>query len=132
MQNKLIRIMIRVGLTHACRDLFIKLGILPIPCVYVLSLMMFLVNNFDKFQINNSIHKINTRINYHLHSPITHLSSYWRDEYYSGVKLFNILLPKISTLKSSKTKFRIALQNYLLSNSLYSIEEFIEHAKVQL
>jgi hypothetical protein len=49
--------MIGVAPTHICRDLFKKLIILPIPCVYVLSLMMFVVNNFDEFQKNNSIHK---------------------------------------------------------------------------
>jgi hypothetical protein len=95
-------------------------------------MMMVVVNNFDKFQIDNSIGMINTRINYHLHLPITRLSSCQRGVYFSGVKLLNILPPKISALKSSKTQFRVALQNYLLSNSFYSIEEFIEHAEVQL
>jgi hypothetical protein len=64
MQKKLIKIMIGVGPTHTCQDLFRKLGILPIPCVHVLS-SMFVVNNFERFQINNSIHKIYTRINAH-------------------------------------------------------------------
>jgi hypothetical protein len=93
---------------------------------------MFVVNNFDKFHINNSIHMINTRINDHPHLPTTGLSSYQRGVSYLGVRLFNILPPKVSALKSSKTQFRIALQNYLLSNSFYSIEEIIEHAKVQI
>jgi hypothetical protein len=47
-------------------------------CVHVLSLKTFLVNNFDKFQINNSMHMINTRINDHLHLPVTCLSSHQR------------------------------------------------------
>jgi hypothetical protein len=70
MQKKLIRIMMGIGPIHTCRDLFKQLGTLPIPCVYVLSLMMFVVNNFDKFQIYNSIHMITIRINDHLHLPI--------------------------------------------------------------
>jgi hypothetical protein len=89
MQKKLIRIMMGVGPTHTCRDLFKKLAILPIPCVYVLSLLMFVGNNFDKFKINNTVHMINTRINAHVHLPITRLS-YQTGVYYSGVKLFNI------------------------------------------
>jgi hypothetical protein len=48
-QKKIIRIMMGVGLNHTCRGLFKKLGILPIPCVCLLSLMIFVVNNLDKF-----------------------------------------------------------------------------------
>jgi hypothetical protein len=51
--------------------------------------------------------------------------------YYSGVKLFNILPKQISALKNNKNQFRIALRNYSLGNSFYSIEEFTEHAREQ-
>jgi hypothetical protein len=57
------------GPTHACQGLFKKLGIMPIPCVYLVSLMTFVVNNLDKFQTNNSVHMINTRRNEHCHIP---------------------------------------------------------------
>jgi hypothetical protein len=128
MQKKIIRIMMRVGPTHTCRDLFKKLGILPIPCVYLHSLMIFVLSNTNKFQANNSVYMINTRSNDPLHIPITHLSSHQRGVYYSGVKLFNTLLTNISDLKNDKNQFRIVLRSYLL-NSFYSIDEFIEHAK---
>jgi hypothetical protein len=64
--------------------------------------MTFVVNNFDKFQTNNSVYMFNTRRNDHLHLPITHLSSYHRGVYYSGCKLFNILLSNILALKMTK------------------------------
>jgi hypothetical protein len=44
-QKKVIRIMMGVGPTHSCCNLFKRLEILPIPCVYLLSLMIFVVNN---------------------------------------------------------------------------------------
>jgi hypothetical protein len=131
MQNKIIRIMMGVGPTQTCRDLFKKLGILPIPCLYVLSLMTFVVNNFGKFQRNNTGYMLNTRFNDHLHIPITHLSAYQKGVYYSGVKLFNILPTQISALKNNRNQFRIALRSYLFGNSFYSIEEFTEHAREQ-
>jgi hypothetical protein len=131
MQKKIIRIMMGIGPTQTCRDLFKKLGILSIPCPYVLSLMTFVVNNFDKFQRNNTVHMLNTRFNDHLHISITHLSAYQRGVYYSGVKLFNILPKQISVLKNEKNQFRIALRSYLLGNSFYSTEEFTEHAREQ-
>ena len=55
-----------VGPTHTCRDLFKKLDILPMPCVYLLSLMIFAVNKLDEFQTSNSVYVIGTRRNDHL------------------------------------------------------------------
>jgi hypothetical protein len=75
---------------------------MPIPCVYLFSLMKFVVNNLDKFQTNNCVYMINTRSNKHLHMPVTHLS-YQRGVYYSGIKLFNTLLTNILALKMIKT-----------------------------
>jgi hypothetical protein len=99
LQKRIIRIIMGVGPTHTCRGLFKKLSILPILCVYLFSLMIFVVNNFDKFQTSNSVHGVNTRYNEHFHRPITHLSSYQRGVYYSGVKLFNSLPINITTVK---------------------------------
>jgi hypothetical protein len=87
-----------------------KLGILPIPCLYVLSLMIFVVNNFDNFQRKNTVHMLNTKLNDILHVPITQLSPYQRGVYYSSVKLFNILPKQISALKNNN-QFRIALRS---------------------
>jgi hypothetical protein len=99
LQKKIIRIMMGVGPTNTCRGLFKELGILRIACVYLLSLMMFVVNNFEKFQTNFSVHRVNTRNNAHLHRPIVNLSSYQRGVYYSGVKLFSSLPISITNLK---------------------------------
>jgi hypothetical protein len=55
------------GLTHSSRGLFKQHSILPIQCVYLFSLMMFVVNNLNKFQPNNSVHGVNTWNNEHLH-----------------------------------------------------------------
>jgi hypothetical protein len=93
--------------------------------------MTFVMNNFDQFQRNITVPMLNTRSNDHLHIPITHLSAYQRSVYYSGVKLFNILPKQISALKNYKNQFSLALRSYLLGNSFYSIQEFIEHGREQ-
>jgi hypothetical protein len=91
LQKKIIRIMVGAGPRHTCRGLFRKLNILPIPCVYIFALMMFVINNLEKFQTNSFVHWINTRNNAQLHRPIANLSSYQRGVHYSGIKLFNSL-----------------------------------------
>jgi hypothetical protein len=97
-KKKKIIIIMGVGPTYSCRGLFKHLGILPIPSVYLYSLMMFVFNNLDKFQLNNSVHGINTRNKGHLHRLITHLSAYQRGVYYTGVRLFNRLPTNIFTM----------------------------------
>jgi SNF2 family DNA or RNA helicase len=121
--------MMGLGQTHSCRDLFKKLEILPIPCVYLLSLMTFVVNNCDKFLLNNSIYTIGTRNNDHFHAPVSRLLSYQRVVYYSGIKLFNVLPNSISMLRTDKNQFKIALKRYLQRSTFYCIDEFIEHAR---
>jgi hypothetical protein len=98
----MIIIMMGVGPTHSCRELFKQLSILPIPCVYIFSLMMFVVNNLDNFQPNNSIHGVNARNKECLNKPFTHLSSFQKGVYYFGVKLFNSLPKNIVDKKHDK------------------------------
>jgi hypothetical protein len=86
MQKKIIKIMMGVQPTHTCCDLFKKLEILPIPCVYLLSLMTFVVNNYKFMQITRYIRLalgimiifIYLFLVYHLIREvyITHVSSY--------------------------------------------------------
>jgi hypothetical protein len=103
----MIRIMMGVGPTHPCGELFKELSILPIPCVYIFSLMMFVIINLDNFQPNNSIHGVNTRNKECLHKPFTHLSSFQKGVYYSGVKLFNSLPKNIVDKNQDKKLFKI-------------------------
>jgi hypothetical protein len=117
----MIRIMMGVGPTHSCRELFKQLSILPIPCVYIFSLMMFLVNNLDNFQPNNSMHGVNTRNKECLHKPFMHLTSFQKGVYFSGVKLFNSLPKNIVDKKHDKKLFKIVLCSYLLNYSFYSV-----------
>jgi hypothetical protein len=95
-------------------------------------LMMFVVNNLDKFQPNNSVHGVNTRNNEHVHRPVTHLSSNQRNVYYSGVKLYNSLPTSITTVKNYRNLFRVALRSYLLNHSFYSANEFTTQTKISI
>jgi len=50
MQKKLIRIMSGAEPRASCRGLFRRLEILPVPCQYTLSLMLFIIDNPNNFQ----------------------------------------------------------------------------------
>jgi hypothetical protein len=59
--EKIIRLMAGASTRTSCTNLFKQLEILPDPCQYIFSLMNFLINSQEIFQINSSIHNINTR-----------------------------------------------------------------------
>jgi hypothetical protein len=106
------------------RSLFKKLEILPIPCQYIFSLMNFILNNQEHFQRNSSIHSIDTRNKHHLHRPNANLSCFQKSTFYACIRIFNGLPLRLISLKNEKTKFKVALREYLNTHSFYSEDEF--------
>jgi len=74
LQKRVIRVMSGVGPRSSCRSLFRKLNILPIACQYVLSLMLFIVDNQKDFLTNAHVHGLDTRNKNHLYLSIVSLS----------------------------------------------------------
>ena len=59
-------------------SLFKQLEIQPLPCMYILSLMSFIINKQENFKTNSSKHNINTRNKHHLHRLNANLSCFQR------------------------------------------------------
>jgi hypothetical protein len=92
--------------------MFKKLKVLPLCSQYILSLSLFVVKNKDLFLSNSEIHTINTRNSNNLH--------------YLGIKVFNSLPSSIRNLAHDVKHFRIVLKRFLLLNSFYSLEEYLD------
>jgi hypothetical protein len=71
--------------------LFKKLNILPLHSQYILSLLLFVVQNIEEFTSNSEVHSINTRHKSDLYPPSIKLTEYQKGVYYSGIKIFNHL-----------------------------------------
>ena len=67
MQKKFIPVMTKSNNRFICKQLFQKLGILPLKSQYILSLLSFVVQNKDQFTNNLEIRNNNTRHNMNLH-----------------------------------------------------------------
>ena len=78
------------GNRESCRILFKKLIILPLMSQYIISLLVFVVNN-SQFLINSEINYMNTRCSSILHLCLANLDVYQKGVYYSGIKIFNNL-----------------------------------------
>jgi hypothetical protein len=75
----------------SCRRLFRKLEILPFPCQYILSLMLFIIDKPNNFQTGLEMCGLHTRSKNQLFVPIANLTSVQKGITYSGIKIYNSL-----------------------------------------
>jgi hypothetical protein len=108
----------------SCRKLFWKFNLLPLASEFILCLLSYVVENLDKFKRNTDVHNLNTRRKYDLHIPNTNLTKHKKGVYYTGIKLFNNLLPTIKSLNQDTKVLKPALKDYLLTHSFYSVDDF--------
>jgi len=125
-QKRVVRVMSGVGPRSSCRSLFRQLNILPIACQYILSLMLFIVDNQKDYLTNAYVHGLVTRNKNHLYLPVVSLFCVQKGVSYFGVKIFNNLPSNMRSYRNDKNRLKNKLYRYLIIHSFYSITEFLE------
>ena len=69
------------------RDSCRELNILLLVSQYTFSLLLFMVNNKNQFQINSEIHNTNNRNNSNLYQQLSHLTIYQKGPFYMDIKI---------------------------------------------
>jgi hypothetical protein len=82
-----IRIEMGCKRRESCRHLFKKLKLLPLPSQYILSVLVFVVNNTNQFTTNSEIHSINSRQFSNFHQPRSDLFKYQKGIQHSHTEL---------------------------------------------
>ena len=123
-QKRIIRTIMNAGNKDSCRDLFKKLHVLPLQSQYIFSLLMFVAKNTDLFKTNSAVHSFNTRFHYDLHIPAANLTVFQKGVWYSGAKIYNHLPLALKQLSHDTSKFKAALERFLLTISFYTLEEY--------
>jgi hypothetical protein len=108
----------------SCRILFKQLKILPLQSQYILSVLLFVINNKNKFKKISDVHHINTRQKNNFYQPSSDLSPYQKGVYSTGIKMFNHLPSSIKNLGDNPKQFKSALRKYLYAHFFYSVEEY--------
>jgi hypothetical protein len=96
----------------SCREIFKKFNILPLASEFLLSLQSFIVDNMEKLQTNFDIHNINTRHRHDLHQSSANVTSYHKDAYNAGIKLFSAFSDNIKSLNHNIKLFKPAVKDY--------------------
>jgi hypothetical protein len=117
--------MLGISSRHCCGKWFKEFELLPIPSLYIYSLMLFVVDNMHDFQSNSTIHGINSRYKNQLHIHSVRLSAIQRGTAYSAIKIFDTLPHRNSRLKNDKIVFKSALRKYLLTRFLVCRSIFV-------
>ena len=121
--------MVGVGYKDPCRKIFSSLKILPLPPLYIFSVLMFVVNNWEMFTKNLDAYSITTRNIYNLYLPSAKLLIYQKGTQFIGIKIFNNLPINIKHLYGNINLFKKTLLQFLYPHSFYSSDEFFKYKK---
>ena len=80
---------------------------LPLTSQYMLSLLMFVVQNKNFFLTNNESHNIDTRQRNNLYLPQANLTIYQKRAYYSRIKIFNNLPLEIKIFSDKQRSLKL-------------------------
>jgi len=92
----------------SCRKLFTSLKILPLPSLYIFSLLRFVIKNKDLFSTNNETHNYGTRQHLDFHYPSANLKKFQTGVHYMSVKIYNSLAIYIKNEINNTKKIRIS------------------------
>jgi hypothetical protein len=125
LQKRAIRIIMGAKNSDSCREFFKLLKILLLYAQYILSLLMFVVNNRNLFLGNADLYSIKTRNSCNLHLPLPHLIKYKKGAHDAGTWLFSHLPTSIKNTANKTNVFKKNLKKFLMDHSFYSVDEFI-------
>jgi hypothetical protein len=109
----------------SCRNLFMKLKMLPLLSQYIFSLHLFVVKNRNQYTLNSRIHHINTRQHTHFHQPLPSLTEYQKGTYFLVIKVYNELPSYIKDLFDNPNRFKSILKDFLYKNSLFLFRQIL-------
>ena len=122
LQKRAIRIIHGAPPRTHCKPLFIKLGILTLPSMYVLASLLHVKRNINQLVSCNSIHQYPTRNCSNIYINRCKYSLTQNSFNIISLNLFNVLSTHVRELPFAT--FRGRVRAALVNNPLYAIEEF--------
>jgi hypothetical protein len=131
LQKNTIKIILGHRSRGSCRNLFMKLKILPLPSQCIFSLHLFVIKNRNQYTVNSKIHHINTRKHSKFHQPLLSLTEYQRGTYCLVIKVYSELPLYIKDVSDNPNRFKSILKDFLYKSSFYSLDEYFQLNKDQ-
>lgn len=125
MQKKIVRCMVAAHPRTHCREIFKNIGILTLPSLYIFLLVLNTKKHEHLLIRNSSVHTHDTRNKNNLYLPFSRLSIGQNSHIYQGITCYN-KFTSIHGEISNFNKFKVTLNNYLLTMAFYSLNEYLE------
>jgi hypothetical protein len=125
LQKWAIRAMLGLRRRESCKEHFRSLKILTIPALVVLSSYKFVIENKEKFFMNDNTGN-RLRLRHSISYPSHRTSLYERGPFYQCAKIFNKLPACYRKLDTDMYKKIKTLKNLLIDKCPYTIEAFLQ------
>ena len=134
LQKRIVRIINKSHPRDSCKPIFIKLGILPLPCLLIYESVVFVKNDLLKggniFSVNADVYNYNTRHKNHIHQVSVSTAHYKKFTYNTCTSFYNKLPNDIKRL-TSINQFKCQVKTFLLHYCFYTIRDYIDLPKVK-
>jgi hypothetical protein len=129
-QKKCVRAVCNARIDDSCIPLFKKLNILPLPCLYIRDVCVFVCNNQSHFKTRGEIRDRQTRqkVMNQLYKPPARKAIYSKNVFNMCIELFNNLPDEIKLLRGNSFKHR--LSTWLLDKCFYSVKSYLNPPSV--
>lgn len=129
LQKKAVRILSGAKYQDHAQPLFINLGVLTLPSLYILQCILHVKKNVSNYKTFEDVHSYNTRNKTNL-VPVNHRVKAARNSInYYGINFFNKIPPETRNLPYAN--FKNKMERFLKNKGLYSVQEFfnIDHSE---
>lgn len=126
LQKSAIRVIARAPPLTPCKELFKKLNILPLPCLYILETIMFIKQNCQNYKKHSELHDHKTRQAGNLVPPFSRIRITQKNKV--DITLFNkftSLHKNVTVMNMPSSQFRKFVKSFLLTCCFYSVDEFL-------
>lgn len=124
-QRRCVRVISGKSYRDCCKTKFREMGILTVPCVYILECVTYVKKNLDTYSTAGDSYGYDTRNKDKLFLKYHRLEKTRDGTSYFGPKMYNALPHRIKNLNINC--FIKILKKYLLSKVFYSIEEYLNN-----
>lgn len=121
-QKEVVRILSSVDHRTSCRTLFKRHGILTLPCLYILTCVLYVHSNRSKYVVHSDIHHHNTRHKSDLIPPSHRIKKSQMSTNYLAVKIYNHLPNSIRM--QDERRLKMTVKRLLLDHECYSLDEY--------
>lgn len=122
LQRKAIRVIGGLNYRDDCKNTYIQLKLLNVPCIYILHCLVYVKNHADEYPTHGNIHDHYTRNREHIYTDFHRINKIKCGVSFYGPKLFNALPAAMKVLPTKQ--YKLLIKQYLINKCFYSFEEF--------